>query len=703
MDFKPSILLRARIAFLVVLLFAFAILGKLVHIQFVQGKQWQKSAQVATLEFRPIKPTRGQIYAADGSLLATSLLFYRVAFDPCMADEALFQGNIEALAKHLASFYQDKPAEFYQILLQEARRSKKRYILLHPKEITHQHKVLMSQWPIFNAGRSRGGVIFEKIQKRFKPFQDLAGRTIGFTNEAGKGVGIEYSFDQLLRGIEGRALYQKMAGGDWKIVYKNATLKPVDGCDLETTIDINLQDVAHTSLLKILKESQANYGCVIVMEVSTGEIKAMVNLGKTNQGNYKEIYNYAVGPQGNTEPGSSFKLVSMLALLEETSMALTDTVDTGNGACQFHNLTMHDVKSGGYGVITLQDVFEQSSNIGLAKLVDSTFSHQPQKFISYIRKLKLDKPLDFQLTGEGAPFIKNPKGKDWTGVTLPWMSIGYELKLTPLHILTVYNAVANKGKMLKPILVKRIKQANRTMQEFKSTVLNPKICSDKTLQKLHTMLEGVVERGTASRFRHSYYRIAAKSGTSNKLVKGRYTNATYASFVGYFPADAPRYSCIVVIDDPKGVSYHFGGQVAAPVIKDIADKLSGQGLLANEYINIQAKKEQTEFPAMRPGLKQDLISLCQALGFPHDEAMPSNDWGKLHKRGDALVWQPAYSFSDQQVPQVVGMSLKDALFLLENRRLQVSIQGYQSGTVRTQSLAPGSKIVPGQVINLTLG
>jgi cell division protein FtsI (penicillin-binding protein 3) len=701
MDFKQVIFLRARIAFLGILLFALAVVAKLVYIQFIQGQQWQKSAQEATLELRPIKPTRGHIYAIDGSLLATSLPFYRVAFDPCIADEELFRNNVAELSNLLASFYQDKSAKAYQASLQGARRAKRRYLLLNSQQITHQTQKMMSQWPIFNSGRWLGGVIFEKTEKRFKPFQDLAYRTIGFVNEEGNGVGIEYSFDQMLKGIEGSALYQKMVGGNWKMLYNSATNKPIDGYDIETTLDINLQDVAHQSLLKVLVASQANYGCAIVMEVATGEIKAMVNLGRTADG-YKEIYNYAVGAQGNTEPGSSFKLISMLALLEETSIALTDTVDTGDGTYQFHNLTMHDTKVGGYGVITTQEVFEKSSNIGMAKLIDSTFSQKPQKFIDYIHKLGLHQPLGFQLTGEGVPFIKNPKSSTWTGVTLPWMSMGYELKLTPLQILTVYNAVANRGKMLKPIIIKRVKQANRVVQEFKSSVIHPKICTDATLQKLQIMLEGVVERGTAQKFKHGFYKLAGKSGTSNKLVNGKYGNVTYASFAGYFPADAPIYSCMVVIDNPKGGIYHFGGQVAAPVVKDIADKLSSKDLVSTDYITVSQEQRSTNSPTFKIGHKKELSYLCRELGIHYRPAQTADLWGKLTKQENGSAWQAANIFGDQQVPDVRGMCLKDALFLLENRGLKVVIQGNPGGQVKTQSIMPGTKISSYPAITLEL-
>lgn len=701
MDFKQTVLLRARIAFLVVFLFAIAVIGKLGYIQFVQGSQWRKAAEVATIELRPTKPTRGNIYASDGSLLATSLPFYRVAFDPCIADEEMFQKHLGELSQLLASFYQDKSEQDYQALIQEARQAKRRYVVLNSRQINYQAKKMMSQWPIFQAGRWQGGVIFEKAEKRFRPFQNMAFRTIGFINEEEYGVGLEYSFNQSLRGVDGSALYQKLAGGNWKMLYNGSATRPIDGYDIETTIDVNLQDVAHSGLLKALEESQAAYGCVVVMEVPTGEIKALVNLGQTETGQYKEVYNYAVGGQGTTEPGSSFKLVSMLALLEKTSLALTDSVDAGDGRCKFHNLTMRDVKSGGYGVITIQDAFENSSNIGIAKLIDSTFGANPQKFIDYIHKLGLNKPLGFQIAGEGVPLIKSPQSPTWSGVTLPWMSIGYELKLTPLQILTVYNAVANHGKMVQPIIVKKIKQANRVIKEFKSPVLHKKIGSDETLEKLRAMLEGVVERGTARRFRHGFYKIAGKSGTANKVIDGRYTDATYTSFVGYFPAAAPRYSCIVVIDDPKGASHHYGAQTAAPVVKEIADKLSAKDLVSSDCITAAQAKKTGSFPLIKAGYKDDLLHLCHELDIAHTHVV-SDEWIRATIRDDTLIWQATAHFGEQQVPAVLGMTLRDALFLLENRGLEVAIQGDQGGRVKAQSLPPGTKIAQHKSIILQL-
>ena len=359
MVFRQTILLRTRIAFLATLLFAISIVAKLVYIQCFQGSRWKKAAKTASLEYRPIKATRGNIYADDGSLLATSLPFYRVALDPCVVDETTFQDHIKALSEALANFYQDKTADVYRQTIEEARRAQRRYLVLNKRRVGHLAKKEMSQWPIFRLGRWRGGVIFEKAEKRFKPFQALAFRTIGFVNENARGAGLEYSFNKALQGINGRALYQKTLGGHWKALYNGSGQRPVHGYDIATTLDINLQDVAHNSLLQALRDSQAAYGCAIVMKVATGEIKALVNLSRKENGHYQERYNYAIGHQGATEPGSVFKLASMLALLEETGLPLTHIVDTGEGKFQFHDRTMEDVRKGGFGELTLQEVFEK--------------------------------------------------------------------------------------------------------------------------------------------------------------------------------------------------------------------------------------------------------------------------------------------------------------------------------------------------------
>lgn len=700
MALDKTILLRARISFLALSLFAATIVGRLVYIQFFQGTRWQKEAGETGLAYRPIKATRGNIYADDGSLLATSLPFYQVALDPCIAAETMFQEQISALSHCLANFYKDKSAEAYQQLIQNARQTKHRYLVLNRTWINYQAKKEMSQWPIFCHGRWRGGVRFEKKEKRFQPFKGLAARTIGFVNTHAHGAGLEYSFHQDLSGHDGSALYQRTAGGNWKMIYDDTVNRPVHGYDVETTIDINLQDVAHHSLLKALQASEAAHGCAVVMEVQTGEIKAMVNLSRTADAQYKECYNYAVGDQGTTEPGSTFKLVSMLALLEETATALTDTIDTGNGRFQFHGQTMKDVKKGGFGELTVQEVFEYSSNIGMSRLIDEAFGSNPQKFVDYIHRLNLSKPLDLQIVGAGVPFVKDAKSPGWSGVTLPWMSIGYELKITPLHTLMLYNAVANNGKMVQPLIVRKIKQANRTIKSWEGTVHSKKICTDATLQKLKMMLEGVVARGTACRFRHGFYQIAGKTGTTNKMVNGRYTHDTHTSFVGYFPATSPRYSCIVVIDQPQCYAWHFGAAVAT-VVKDIADKIAAKDLAAQKFVATQDRLPHPGvFPHIKAGNREDLGQICDKLGIAYGLQEIPTTWVHSTVNGDQIVWKPNHTCETDRVPHVLGMTLKDALCLLENCGLAVTVQGPKGGRVNAQSLPPNA--IPVRGVSITL-
>jgi cell division protein FtsI (penicillin-binding protein 3) len=702
MTFKQTILLRTRLSFLAIFLFAVAIATKLVYIQIFEGAQWKKCAEASGIVYKPIKATRGNIYADDGSLLATSLPFYRVALDPCIVDEATFQEHIEQLSQLLANFYKDKSTEAYRQLIQDARQAKRRYLIINRKWIDYQAKKVMSQWPIFCQGRWRGGILFEKVEKRFQPFRNLAARTIGVINANEYGAGLEYSFNQDLRGRDGGALYQKTVGGNWKMIYDGATDRPIHGYDLDTTIDINLQDVVHNSLLRALQASDAAYGCAVVMEVKTGEIKAIVNLSRTDDAQYKECYNYAVGNQGATEPGSTFKLVSMLAFLEETSAALTDTIDTGDGRFQFYDRIMKDVKKGGFGELTVQEVFEHSSNIGMARLIDGTFGNNPQKFVDYLHKLGLSRPLDLQLVGVGAPLIKTPESSEWSGVTLPWMAIGYTLKLTPLHTLTLYNAVANNGEMIQPIIVKKIKQANMAIKTFQGAVLNKKICTDATLQKLKIMLEGVVERGTARRFRHGFYQIAGKSGTANKVINGKYTHDTYTSFVGYFPAELPRYSCIVVIDSPQCYAWHFGAAVAT-VVKDIADKIAAKDLAAQDFVTATGSTMPLGvFPLIRAGYREDLLRLCDALGVAHHDRELAATWVRSTIDGDHITWRANETSEARRVPNVLGMTLKDALFLLENIGLEVTVQGYKGGRVKTQSLLPGTRLTSSGSIALQM-
>ena len=677
---------------------------RITQIQFVEGDEWRKLSDEIHLQYRDVHATRGNIYSADGRLLATSLPFYRVVLDPSIADKDVYRSGIDSLSMMLSGFFKDKSPASYKRMIQDARSSGKQYLIVNRNQIGYQEKQKMETWPIFREGRMGGGVIFEKVERRYRPFKSLAGRTIGFLNENEYGVGIEYSFNEDLQGMNGEALFQKMLGGSWKPVHDANDIRPEDGYDLITTLDVNIQDVAESGLLRQLMEKDAEFGCVIVMEVATGHIKAIANLQKNKNGNgYGEYYNYAIGEQGLTEPGSTFKLLSMMALLEEGGLSIKDTVDTGNGSYKFYDRTMRDVKHGGHGKITVHEAFEKSSNVGISRLVNEHFGIKPAKFMDYIHNAGLDEPIDFQLRGEGVPYFKNPKDRNWYGTTLPWMSIGYELKLTPLHTLMLYNAVANDGRMIKPMIVERISRGNIPEKVFKTEVLRNKIASDKTIKTLQSMLVGVVEEGTARNLKNAEYNIAGKTGTAQKLVDGRYTQKYYTSFVGYFPADQPKYSAIIVIDSPNGFNA-YGGDVSAPVFKEIADRIYAQDLKLNrENKPLKQPREGVmpstgRLPVIQAGLVEELQLICNSFGISN-HYNGEGTWVKSTVVSQAISWKPN-PVDDQKVPDVAGMTLRDALYVLENRGLRVQYTG--KGRIKNQSIAAGTALPKNGVIKVEL-
>lgn len=682
-----------------VAIFCIAVVYKICSIQFIEGGEWKAMAKSMGLRYQTVKATRGNIYADDGSLLATSLPYYKLYFDPTVASDEVFRKELPELSKKLAGFFDGDSPEVYRRRIETAREKKKRFLQLAKQKINYQEKKEITSWPLLRHGRRKGGVIFKKVDERVRPFSHLGNRTIGWLNNEKKGmVGIEYSFNNFLQGKDGKGLFEKISG-DWKMIHDESEIKPVNGLDIETTIDVNLQDVAESALLKALADHKADYGSVVVMEVKTGEIKAISSLSKNSRDQYWERYNYAIASQGAREPGSTFKLASMMALLEATDIELTDSVDTGNGRYRFYSDVMKDHKPGGYGVLSVQEVFEKSSNIGVAKMVVEEFGENPQRYIDYLEDFGLTKPLGFQLIGEGKPFITSPKDSSWSNLTLPWMSHGYELKMTPLHTLAFYNAVANDGKMIQPILVKRVLDADKTAEEYRPKVINRKICSKKTLRKLRRMLEGVVQRGTARNINDSQYQIAGKTGTAKKLVNGRYSNNYYTSFAGYFPADQPKYSCIVVIDNPKGYRI-YGSDVAAPVFKEIADKIYSLDLEMQKIRFQDFERMAGVYPVIRSGNIAEINAICDQIGVAHKEGLVSDEWGKTRLRDKAVDWKPNV-IKASLVPDVVGMSLRDAIFILENQGLDVVVDGH--GRVVKQSAIAGTKIGKDKRIEIKLG
>jgi len=664
-------------------------------VQFVEGEKWAKMGERISFDYKRVKATRGNIYSDNGSLLATSLPFYKVAFDATLLKDADFYKGVDSLAYHLSRFFKDKSQVDYRRLLKDARTQKKRYIVLSRKQIDYQDKKAMMSWPLFREGR-RGGAIFEKVDVRYRPFSNLSRRTIGFVNENDKGAGLEFSFNKQLGGQDGYAYYQKIAGGVWKPVFDANNVKAVEGLDLQTTLDINLQDVSETALHKAMLQHDADDGLVVVMEVATGEVKAITNLSSDGHGGFYEKLNFAAGML--FEPGSTFKLVTMIALLEDTNVELSDSVDTGNGEFTFYNKTIRDHEDEPLGRVSIQTAFEHSSNVAMAKLADKNFGLHPQKFIDYIDNLKLSKPLGLQIIGEPTPKIPRPGQKGWSGISLPWMAYGYGLEITPLHTLALYNAVANDGKMIKPIFVKAIKQADDEEESFSTEVLNSKICSSKTLDKLKLLLEGVVEKGTAKNIRGTHYRIAGKTGTAQILDNGRYTKKYITSFVGYFPAHAPKYSAIVLIKNPRGW-YQYGSSVAAPVFKEIADNIYARDIALHEPMDIRKFAKQDMLPVIRGGNQPELAMLCNELGISN-HSQTDEEWVKSSRVGSGVNWKRATVGKDL-VPDVTGMTFRDAIFLLEHAGLKVFYEG--KGRVVTQSITPGARIHKGDGIHIRLG
>ncbi len=680
---------------MLVFIFAAAVAIKVGRIQFFEGEKWKEVSDQMTFQYRPVKATRGNIYSDNGSLLATSLPFYKVAYDATIPSNELFTKGLDSLAFQLSRFFKDQSAESYKRMLKNARASNRQYIQLSNRSIGYQEKKLIESWPIFREGRLKGGIIFEKVDKRFRPFSNLSLRTIGFINENNRGAGLEYSFNEQLAGKDGEALYQRIAGGNWKPVFDGSEVKTEQGLDIETTIDINLQDVSETALLRALDYHEADYGVVVVMEVHTGEIKAISNLSRNSSGHYYERYNYAVG--GLREPGSTFKLATMIALLENTNIKLSDTIGTGNGVYKFYDNTVRDHEKGGYGIITIQQAFELSSNVAMARLADRYFGKQPMKYIEQLDKIGVTQPLGLQIKGEGIPKIKRPTDKDWSGITLPWMAYGYGLEITPIQTLALYNAVANGGKMIRPIFVKKVRKADKVVENYKPVVLNSRICSDETLDKLKIMLEGVVERGTAENIKNTHYKIAGKTGTAQILENGRYTKKYLTSFVGYFPAENPKYSAIVLIKNPKGWK-QYGSNVAAPVFKEIADNIYARDVEMHDPMPKEYIAEAGIFPVIQSGNQEDLKYLCNQLGVSN-HSTTEKDWVVTERFGNSIKWKEN-KIIENLVPNVKGMTLRDALYLLESSGLKVNIEG--KGRVVTQSKIAGSRASKGGSITITL-
>lgn len=698
MSHEKQIRRRVYLSYGLMCIFALAIVARVAQIQFVEGEEWKKKAEMQTTAVRTIEAARGNIFAVDGSLLATSEPIYEVRWDaavPTLSDE-YFNQHIDKLSQQLSNLFQDKSANAYKRELTSARKKDSQYFLIKRK-VSHKQLKALRQFEIFNLGKYKGGLIYIQNSKRAKPFKQLAARTIGY-DQPGFSVGLEGAYSEELGGVVGKRLMQKIAGGNWKPLNDENEVEPEDGSDLVTTIDINIQDVAQNALYTQLEKHGAHHGCAILMEVQTGAIKAIANLTKQADGSYAETYNYAIG--ATTEPGSTFKLASLICLLEDGYVETTDSVDIEGGVKQYYKAVMKDSKTGVYNKITVAKVFEISSNVGISKLVTKYYQKNPEKFVDHMVAMGLDRPLGIEISGEGIPSIPNPKDPSWSGISLPWMSIGYEVLQTPLQVLSFYNAVANDGVMVRPKFVSQVTKHGTLEKEFPTVVLNKQICSKATIEKVKGLLEGVVEHGTASNLKHANYKIAGKTGTAQIAKDGNYQrDKTYqASFVGYFPAEKPRYSCIVVVDSPTN-SVYYGNLVAGPIFKEISDKVYSTQVKMLEEVAVDPAMAESRIPFSKVSEKEDLMKALETLKIKTDVKAPDAQWAVATAEADTMEIIER-EVIDNLVPRVVGMGAMDALFLLENSGLKVSMIG--SGVVRQQSIIPGTRAVKGHEIIIYL-
>ena len=652
-----KIMTRFYIVICTMIIFSFLLMGKLIYIQVFEGERYKVIASNQTVKNVVLQPSRGNIYSEDGSLMATSVAQYEIRWDSKVPSNSMYNNGKENLAKGLSSILQIPHTELIE-KLENARMNNNRYMLV-AKNLSYSKLKKIKSLPIFNLPSFRGGIIIEQQIKREHPLGKIAERTIGYELKSLNGnyfrVGIEGAFGTYLRGEEGRRLKQRIANGQWKPINDVNEKEPTQGYDVFTTINLNIQDIAHSALLEQLEKYKADHGSAVVMESRTGKIRAIVNLGRTTENTYYEKLNYAVGELN--EPGSTFKLISMIAALEDKVVDPEQLIDTGNGEIIFYNkYKVRDTKKGGYGLIPASKVFESSSNTGMVNIVYNHYKDDPSKFVNRLYNMGINRSLGLSIKGEPKPKIPYPTDKDWDGLDLPWMAYGYGVAMTPLQILSFYNAIANDGELLRPKFIEKIVNAGEKPQKiFKKEILNPSICSKETLTKIKSMLFNVVDKkwGTAYQIKDSLFDVAGKTGTCQlDYTKGEVQYIS--SFVGYFPAENPIYSCIVVIHRPDKKLGYYGSTVAAPVFKKIAKK-----------IYISTPKEIN--------IKRSEISI----------SLEKTEQTKTNKT---------------QIPDLIGKSNLDAISIVQKLGLNFKIIG--EGRVIKQSIKAGTRIKEGELIIL---
>jgi cell division protein FtsI (penicillin-binding protein 3) len=707
-EVKRDILWRVYLCLIAVVVVCVYILFKAFMIQQVQGKYWRSMSDSLHQKIQEIDADRGTIYSDDGQMLSTSIPQFDVYID-FQADGLtenngkLFRENVDSLSYYLADLFKDRTQNEYRRLLENGYETQDRYFLLKKKVGFEDYKE-MKHFPLVRLGRNKSGFIAETKNIRLNPYQMLAYRTIGLDRENSQKVGLEQTYDTALKGTTGKRLVRFIAGGvAVPIDDSNFRIDPENGKDIVSTLDMHMQEIAENALMKMMVGNQAQHGCAIVMEVKTGKIKAIANLGKRPDGSYWEDQNYALQP---TEPGSTFKLVTLLSALEDKKVTLTDMVDLQGGVWQINGRTVYDAEKHGLNYVTVKKAFELSSNVGLAKVAYNSYANNPSQFIKHIDVLGLDHRTGIDLPGEGRPTIFSPGNRSWSATTLPWMGFGYNLLISPMQTTTMYNTIANNGKMMKPYLVESEKEDGEIIRKIDPAVLHDSVCSNTTLKELQECLYGVCNDslGTAYKlFKGSKYHICGKTGTA-LVAEGAsgYANHIYQStLAGYFPAEDPQYTCVVVIVNKPFATHFYGADVAGPVFKEIADQLYMMYVKRDKQQDnyTTVSKNDSNFYSYE-GFGKEVKQLLNKLGITYsDSTTQNNGWMKLFKQNTNAV-ASSMNMASHQMPQLTGMGLKDAIYLCENMGLKVNVKGV--GKVSAQSISAGQAIARGQLINIEL-
>ena len=701
MEVKRDILWRVYLSYLLVIVACIAIFSKAVYIQQVQGPHWRSMSDSLHQHIDSIEAERGTIFSEDGQMLSTSIpefdLFIDFRVEYLHEKSGVhFRNNVDSLAYYLADLFKDQSADAYKKMFNQAYRDNEPYFELH-KKTTYREYEQLRKFPLFKDGRYKSGLIVNERNIRLNPFGQLAFRTIGLDRDFSK-VGLEKTYDSILTGREGKQWVRTIAGGVRVPITDEYIVEPETGKDIVSTIDVFIQEIAENALMKMMEKNDAEHGCAIVMETKTGKIKAIANLGRKPNGGYWEGLNYAISP---TEPGSTFKLATLMSLLEDKKVTLNDMVDLEGGVWKVAGQTVFDSEQSGHRGVTVKQAFELSSNVGMAKLATNAYTNHPSQFINDLIKMRMDTVTGIDLVGEGKPTIFKPGHRMWGPTTLPWMAFGYNLQVSPLQTLSLYNAVANQGKMMRPYLVSSIREEGLLLKNIDPVVVNEKICSDQTLKMLQSCLEGVCIEGTAKElFKNNLFPVAGKTGTA--LVangnKGYADKIYQSSFAGYFPADNPQYTCVVVIKNKPHAAVFYGAAVAGPVFKEISERLYSTYVKGNKSGLLIPGKVDSSM-VQYSGYRKDITRVMQTLKMQMSDSSNNASWTTVYGDQKSLV-ATSKTFDDKTMPELKGMGLKDAVYICENMGLKLNVKG--KGKVGVQSIVAGQQVVKGQLVELEL-